>query len=66
ESGWASSDSSKLLFWIPGPRRNGLWSPHTRLIIGRDQTLLSFDDFVHGANWVECYRPKSEHSRLGK
>ncbi|KAJ7899764.1 hypothetical protein B0H13DRAFT_1622603, partial [Mycena leptocephala] len=50
--GWVSCDSSELLLWVPGPRRNGLWSPRNTLLIGKEQTLLSFENFVHGTQWA--------------
>ncbi|KAJ7193724.1 hypothetical protein GGX14DRAFT_313681, partial [Mycena pura] len=53
--GWISCDSSELLLWVPGPRRNGLWSPRNTLLIGKEQTLLSFENFVHGTQWAQCY-----------
>ncbi|KAJ6534428.1 WD40-repeat-containing domain protein, partial [Mycena vulgaris] len=54
-NGWASSDSSELLFWLPSTHRIGLWSPYNTLVIGRQQTCLSFDKFVHGTEWAQCY-----------
>ncbi|KAJ6629689.1 hypothetical protein B0H10DRAFT_1775984, partial [Mycena sp. CBHHK59/15] len=52
---WVSCRSSELLFWLPAPHRIGLWSPHNTLVIGKQQTCLIYDDFVHGTEWTDCY-----------
>ncbi|KAJ6481181.1 hypothetical protein DFH09DRAFT_1055794, partial [Mycena vulgaris] len=56
-NGWASSNTSELLFWLPSTHRIGLWSPYNTLVIGRQQTCLSFNKFVHGTEWTQCYVP---------
>ncbi|KAJ6612376.1 WD40-repeat-containing domain protein [Mycena sp. CBHHK59/15] len=53
--GWVSCRPSELLFWLPSPYRIGLWSPHNTLVIGKQQTVLAYDDFVHGPEWKQCY-----------
>ncbi|KAJ6523872.1 hypothetical protein B0H19DRAFT_894631, partial [Mycena capillaripes] len=52
---WVSCFPSQLLLWLPMPFRAGLWSPHNTLVIGQEQTLLSYDKFVCGTDWVKCY-----------
>ncbi|KAJ7511335.1 hypothetical protein B0H11DRAFT_1954756 [Mycena galericulata] len=54
-SGWVLSDSNDLLLWLPTPNREGLWTPGTELIIGRRQTMVSFQNSVHGSEWKNCY-----------
>ncbi|KAJ7202947.1 quinon protein alcohol dehydrogenase-like superfamily [Mycena haematopus] len=56
-NGWVSCLPSELLFWLPVPLRAGLWSPYNTLVIGREQTLLSYDQFVYGTDWAKCYAP---------
>ncbi|KAJ7134001.1 WD40-repeat-containing domain protein, partial [Mycena crocata] len=58
--GWIYCVSTDHLLWMPGPCRNGLWSPQNTLVIGRDQTLLDFDNFVHGTEWAMCYLPEEK------
>ncbi|KAF7346291.1 WD-REPEATS-REGION domain-containing protein [Mycena sanguinolenta] len=53
--GWLSCQPSELLVWLPNSLRQGLWSPHNTLVIGREQTTLNFDKFVHGTEWTHCY-----------
>ncbi|KAJ7748434.1 hypothetical protein B0H16DRAFT_907442 [Mycena metata] len=53
-NGWVSYLPSELLFWLPLPLRVGLWSPHTTLVIGQQQTLLSYKNFVYGPDWAKC------------
>ncbi|KAJ7436113.1 hypothetical protein FB451DRAFT_1307964 [Mycena latifolia] len=60
--GWVSCLPSELLFWLPMPFRVGLWSPHNTLVIGRAQTLLSYDTFVCGTDWAKCYAPAENPS----
>ncbi|KAJ7479262.1 WD40-repeat-containing domain protein [Mycena latifolia] len=55
--GWVSCNSSDLLFWLPSPHRFGLWSPHNTVVISCQQTLLSYENFVHGSQWAQCYEP---------
>ncbi|KAJ6474550.1 hypothetical protein DFH09DRAFT_463913 [Mycena vulgaris] len=53
--GWVSCDDlSDLLFWLPSAHRVGFWSPYTKLVISKEQTMLLYEKFVHGANWAEC------------
>ncbi|KAJ7660607.1 WD40-repeat-containing domain protein [Mycena rosella] len=54
--GWISCIPSERLLWLPTHHRPGLWSPYNTLVIGRHQTKLSFDNFVHGTNWSKCWR----------
>ncbi|KAJ7646160.1 hypothetical protein B0H17DRAFT_994338 [Mycena rosella] len=54
-NGWISCIPSECLLWLPTHHRSGLWLPCNTLIIGRHQTKLSFDNFVHGTNWAKCY-----------
>ncbi|KAF7352032.1 Reverse transcriptase-RNase H-integrase [Mycena venus] len=44
-NGWVSHLPSELLFWLPMPYRFGPWSPHNTLVIGQEQTLLSYENF---------------------
>ncbi|KAJ7688029.1 hypothetical protein B0H17DRAFT_911381, partial [Mycena rosella] len=55
QNGWVSCIPSELLFWVPSHQRIGLWSPYNTLVIGQQQTKLSYDNFVHGTNWAKCY-----------
>ncbi|KAJ6543121.1 WD40-repeat-containing domain protein [Mycena capillaripes] len=55
--GWVSSYPSELLFWLPPNLRIGLWLPNTKLVISKQQTSLSYDNFVHGREWRKCYVP---------
>ncbi|KAJ7508945.1 hypothetical protein B0H11DRAFT_1676845, partial [Mycena galericulata] len=52
---WVSCNPSEPLFWLPSHHRIGLWSPHNTLVIGTQQTILSYENFVHGTEWVKCY-----------
>ncbi|KAJ7461100.1 hypothetical protein FB451DRAFT_991795, partial [Mycena latifolia] len=52
---WVSCNPWEPLFWLPSYHRTGLWSPHTTRVIGRQQTTLSYDKFVHGTDWAQCY-----------
>ncbi|KAJ7254341.1 hypothetical protein B0H12DRAFT_1017095, partial [Mycena haematopus] len=56
DEGWLSCRPSELIIWLPNSFRNGLWSPHNTLVIGKEQTTLIFDNFVHGTEWMKCYR----------
>ncbi|KAF7346233.1 WD-REPEATS-REGION domain-containing protein [Mycena sanguinolenta] len=53
--GWLTCHPDELLVWLPDCFRKGLWSPHNTLVIGRQQTTLIFDKFVHGTEWMHCY-----------
>ncbi|KAJ7502133.1 hypothetical protein B0H11DRAFT_1990650 [Mycena galericulata] len=53
--GWASSPSSELLLGLPPATRQVLWTQHTKLVIGRSQTLVLSPIFVHGPEWKNCY-----------
>ncbi|KAJ7489074.1 hypothetical protein FB451DRAFT_1024017, partial [Mycena latifolia] len=55
DQGWVSFKSSELLFWLPSPHRIGFWLPHSKLVIGTQQTLLSYKKFVHGTEWTRCH-----------
>jgi hypothetical protein len=46
-----------LLFWLPHEHRIGFWMPLNKLIIGRQQTLLSYNKFAHSTEWAKCYLP---------
>ncbi|KAJ6564298.1 hypothetical protein B0H19DRAFT_1285671 [Mycena capillaripes] len=43
------------------PLRTGLWSPQNTLVIGQKQTLLSYDKFVCGLDWANCYMEGMQH-----
>ncbi|KAJ6487444.1 WD40-repeat-containing domain protein [Mycena vitilis] len=58
--GWISQKSSELLFWLPSPHRFGFWMPENTLVIGRQQTKLSYETFVHGMEWTKCYDPEAK------
>ncbi|KAJ7492939.1 hypothetical protein B0H11DRAFT_1718419, partial [Mycena galericulata] len=53
--GWALTSSQKLLLWLPTTNREGLWTQNTKLVIGRTQTLISFENSVYGTEWKSCY-----------
>ncbi|KAJ7114805.1 hypothetical protein C8R44DRAFT_709944 [Mycena epipterygia] len=55
--GWVSCHPGELLFWLPRPQRSGFWWPPTTLVINRQQTMLCYDNFVHGTEWTRCYVP---------
>ncbi|KAJ7447541.1 hypothetical protein B0H11DRAFT_2082334 [Mycena galericulata] len=55
DGGWASLPSSKLLLWLPPANRNTLWTQHTKLLIGRSQTRILFDNSAYGTEWKNCY-----------
>ncbi|KAJ7454251.1 hypothetical protein FB451DRAFT_1049929 [Mycena latifolia] len=55
--GWVSCIPSEPLFWVPASLRNGLWSPYNTQVIGRQQTKLMYERFVHGTDWTKCYAP---------
>ncbi|KAJ6542931.1 hypothetical protein B0H19DRAFT_957827, partial [Mycena capillaripes] len=55
QNGWVSCNELNLLFWLPATLRNGFWSPHNTLVIAKQQTLLSYENFVHGSDWTMCY-----------
>ncbi|KAJ7613250.1 hypothetical protein DFH06DRAFT_1015000, partial [Mycena polygramma] len=54
---WIYQSSSEHLFWLPTQHRLGFWMPENTMVIGCQQTKLSYDSFVHGAQWAECYNP---------
>ncbi|KAJ7690189.1 hypothetical protein B0H17DRAFT_936283, partial [Mycena rosella] len=64
QSGWASYIPAELLFWVPSHHRPGFWSPYNTLVIGQQQTKLSYDNFVHGRNWAKCYEPRDGTAEL--
>ncbi|KAJ7450321.1 hypothetical protein B0H11DRAFT_1877549, partial [Mycena galericulata] len=55
DGGWACSSSRELLLWLPTTNREGVQTQHTKLVIGRKQTQLSFENSVHGTEWKNCY-----------
>ncbi|KAJ6505428.1 hypothetical protein C8R45DRAFT_972649, partial [Mycena sanguinolenta] len=55
QDGWVLSGHNELLFWLPHEHRIGFWMPLNQLIIGRQQTLLSYNMFAHGTQWAKCY-----------
>ncbi|KAJ7106013.1 hypothetical protein C8R44DRAFT_638947, partial [Mycena epipterygia] len=59
QDGWVSCNSADLLFWLPSTLRTGFWTPHTSLVVGQQQILLSYDNFVDGTEWARCYTPSS-------
>ncbi|KAJ6481187.1 hypothetical protein DFH09DRAFT_418991 [Mycena vulgaris] len=61
-NGWVFDNPSEMLFWLPSTHRIGLWFPHNTLVIGRQQTRLSYDNFVHGTEWARCYLPVEDTS----
>ncbi|KAF7350241.1 WD-REPEATS-REGION domain-containing protein [Mycena venus] len=63
QEGWVLSSTDELLFWLHHEYRAGFWMPLNKLIIGRQQTLLSYDNFAHGTEWAKCYvSTLAEHS----
>ncbi|KAJ7729377.1 hypothetical protein B0H14DRAFT_2382467 [Mycena olivaceomarginata] len=60
DGGWIYSVSSHLLLWLPSNHRIGLWTPFTTLVIGAQQTKISFDNCVHGEKWKTCYSRAQE------
>ncbi|KAJ7186244.1 hypothetical protein GGX14DRAFT_485608, partial [Mycena pura] len=60
--GWVFSSTGELLFWLPHENRIGFWMPLNKLLIGRQQTLLSYNKFAYGTEWAKCYLPSlAEH-----
>ncbi|KAJ7075402.1 hypothetical protein B0H15DRAFT_791836 [Mycena belliarum] len=57
ENGWVTLTSSKLLLWLHNQHRIGFWSPYNTVIIGQQQTQLSYENFVYGTEWDTCYAP---------
>ncbi|KAJ7940057.1 hypothetical protein B0H13DRAFT_1586791 [Mycena leptocephala] len=55
DGGWAFSSSGQLLLWLPRTNREGVWMQHTKLVIGRKQTRILFENSVHGMEWKKCY-----------
>ncbi|KAJ7464895.1 hypothetical protein B0H11DRAFT_2050263 [Mycena galericulata] len=55
DGGWLLSNSHELLLWLPSPNREGFWTFNTHLVIGRRQTMISFQNSVHGREWKSCY-----------
>ncbi|KAJ6487440.1 WD40 repeat-like protein [Mycena vitilis] len=62
--GWMYRNSSELLFWLPSQHRLGFWMPENTLVIGRQQTKLSYETFVHGTEWTKCYDPEARAGPL--
>ncbi|KAF7368290.1 WD40 repeat-like protein [Mycena venus] len=57
KDGWIVNSASQLLLWIPAWLRDGLYYPHTSLVISASGTTkLDFTDFAHGTSWQECFR----------
>ncbi|KAE9397806.1 hypothetical protein BT96DRAFT_61753 [Gymnopus androsaceus JB14] len=55
--GWLCSTDSSLLLWIPPEYRPGLMFPYMQILIARyDPISLDLSDFVHGKNWVKCFK----------
>ncbi|KAF7344289.1 WD-REPEATS-REGION domain-containing protein [Mycena venus] len=59
--GWVSSKAG-ILFWLPSQHRSGFWMPLNKFRIGRHQTRLSYEHFVHSQDWAKCYSPPPEHN----
>ncbi|KAJ6452005.1 WD40 repeat-like protein [Mycena vitilis] len=62
--GWVSQNASELLFWLPSQHRLGFWMPENTLVVGRQQTKLSYETFVHGTEWTKCYDPEARAGPL--
>ncbi|KAJ7226964.1 hypothetical protein GGX14DRAFT_347552, partial [Mycena pura] len=62
DQGWVY-DNTKLLFWLPNQHRVGFWMPLNTAVISRQQTLLSYSNFVHGMEWTQCYQAAAVGSR---
>ncbi|KAJ7634820.1 WD40-repeat-containing domain protein [Roridomyces roridus] len=60
--GWVLSGTDELLLWLPHNYRQGFWMPHTKFIIGVQQTKLSYQHFAHGTEWINCYVPLKQVS----
>ena len=56
--GWVYSPNRKsLLFWVPPPNRLSLFWPRNTAVIGATPTRIDFGKFVHGRDWVDCWKP---------
>ncbi|KAJ6501235.1 WD40-repeat-containing domain protein [Mycena vitilis] len=62
--GWVSQNASELLFWLPTQHRFGFWMLRNTLVIGCQQTKLSYETFVHGTEWTKCYDPEARTGPL--
>ncbi|KAJ7215969.1 hypothetical protein GGX14DRAFT_54889, partial [Mycena pura] len=60
EVGWVYSGDCERLFWLPEQLRTGFWMPLNHAIFAREQTKLSYKNFIHGENWEQCLTPPSD------
>lgn len=63
DDGWVMffvDDKERLLFWVPAEQRSTLKVPKLEYIAGlagtHEHTELDLSQFVHGAEWMKCYR----------
>ncbi|KAJ7155263.1 hypothetical protein C8R46DRAFT_1117335 [Mycena filopes] len=59
--GWLTN-GSELLFWLPSHHRPDIWLPEwpynrSKSASGKQPIELADSTFMHGTNWVNCYRP---------
>ncbi|TFK59965.1 hypothetical protein BDN72DRAFT_850942 [Pluteus cervinus] len=64
ETGWAVAGTGRLLFWVPPPLRQGLYTPGVQLagIMSSESaptilstTGLDFSNFRYGSDWKDCF-----------
>ncbi|KAF8210832.1 hypothetical protein K438DRAFT_1569305, partial [Mycena galopus ATCC 62051] len=55
DESWICSPSAELLLWLPSAYKIGLWTPHTQMVIGKHQQVISFNNSVYGSEWKNCY-----------
>ncbi|KAJ7670141.1 hypothetical protein DFH06DRAFT_981550 [Mycena polygramma] len=55
ESGWVRNAAGGRMLWVPPSLREGLYLPHTTLIISATAMKVDYSHFVHGTEWAKCF-----------
>ncbi|KAJ7067532.1 hypothetical protein C8F01DRAFT_980324, partial [Mycena amicta] len=59
DDGWVLSQDGDLLFWLPPAYRPGFCVPLNSHVIAQHEVVLSYENFVHGEDWAQCYDPSA-------
>ena len=55
--GWLYGTDSSLLLWIPPDYQSRLMFPHMQILISKHTPIsLDLSNFVHGKDWVKCFK----------
>ncbi|EDR12082.1 uncharacterized protein LACBIDRAFT_314289 [Laccaria bicolor S238N-H82] len=61
DNNWIMLPDNTYLLWVPHQNQSGLFWPRTTTVIGCTPTSLQFKNFVHGANWSQCFSSLHDH-----